>query len=85
MPQHKSCEKRMRTSAKARARNRAYRVKMRIAIRKVREAKTTDEANTALHAASKILDRLAGKRIIHKNRAADKKSRLSAYVRSLQS
>lgn len=84
MPQHKSCEKRMRTSAKSRLRNRMYRSKMKKAIRKVREAKTMDEAVASLGAATKMLDRLAGKGIIHHNRAADKKSRLTRFVRSLQ-
>ena len=84
MPQHKSCAKRMKTSAEARLRNRAYRGKMRKAIRSVREAKTAEEANASFAKASRLLDRLAGKGIIHRNRAADKKSRLSKHVKSLQ-
>lgn len=84
MPQHKSCKKRMKTSAKARSRNRAYRAKMRLAIRKVRQSESSEEGQAALNLASKLLDRLAGKGIIHRNRAADKKSRLNAMVRSLQ-
>ncbi len=83
MPQHKSCEKRMRTSAKARSRNRAYRAKMKWAVRHVREAKTREQGETALQDAVKVLDRLAGKGIIHRNRAADRKSRLHAYVKTL--
>ena len=84
MPQHKSCEKRMRTSARARSRNRAYRSKLKKAIREVREAATPKDAQVALANASKLLDRVAGKGIIHRNRAADKKARLNAYVRTLQ-
>ncbi len=85
MPQHKSCEKRMKTSAKARAKNRAYRSKMKMALRKVQDAKTTEEGQTAFTEASKLLDRLAGKGIIHKNRAADKKSRLYSYIQTIGS
>ena len=84
MPQHKSNEKRMRTSARSRSRNRAYMAKVRKAIREVREASSPADAQTALANATKVLDRVAGKGIIHKNRAADKKARLSAYVKKLQ-
>jgi small subunit ribosomal protein S20 len=83
MPQHKSCEKRMRTSARQNARNRAYRTKMRLAIRKVREAQTRKDGETALFNANKILDRVASKGIIHKKRAADKKSRLTKFVKAI--
>jgi len=84
MPQHKSNEKRMRTSARQRTHNRIYRSQMKKAIRKVREAKSPDEARASLGNAIRLLDRLAGKGIIHPNRAADKKSRLHAYIRSLK-
>ncbi len=83
MPQHKSCEKRMRTSAKARSRNRAYRARMKKAIRNVREAGSREQGEKALQEAIQILDRLAGKGIIHRNRAADRKSRLHTHVKSL--
>ncbi|MBZ0266345.1 30S ribosomal protein S20 [bacterium] len=85
MPQHKSCEKRMRTSAKARIRNRSYRGQMKRAIRSVREAGNKEEAQTNLKKAMVVLDSLAGKGIIHKNRAADKKSRLNAFVQAMPS
>ena len=85
MPQHKSNEKRMRTSAKQRSRNRAYQAKIKSAVRKVRDAKNVDDATSALRDAEKVLDRVAGKGIIHKNRAADKKARLAKYVKSLAS
>ncbi|MBS1262539.1 MAG: 30S ribosomal protein S20 [Calditrichaeota bacterium] len=85
MPQHKSCEKRMRTSARQRSRNRAYLAKMKSAVRKVREAGSHEEAVKALHEANTVLDTVAGKGIIHRNRAADKKSRLARHVKSLAS
>lgn len=84
MPQHKSCEKRMRTSARSRSRNRAYRAMLKKAIREVREASSQKDAQTALVNANKLLDRIAGKGIIHKNRAADKKARLNAFVSQMQ-
>ncbi len=84
MPQHKSCEKRMRTSSKARSRNRLYRSRMKRAVRDVREAKSPEDAQNALKVAGRLLDRLARKGIIHKNRAADRKSRLHRVVKSMQ-
>ncbi len=84
MPQHKSCEKRMRTSARQRSRNRAYLTQMKRAIRKVREAGNLEEAQSAYQQATKVLDRVASKGIIHPNRAADRKSRLAAFVREFQ-
>lgn len=84
MPQHKSCEKRMRTSSKERSRNRAYRVQVKQAIRAVKEASGAEQAQKAYNDAVKILDRAAGKGILHKNRAADKKSRLAQIVRQQQ-
>lgn len=81
MPQHKSNEKRMRTSARERSRNRAYQAKIKKAVRAVRESENPEQAAEAYKSAVKVLDRAAGKGIIHKNRAADKKSRLSSLVR----
>lgn len=73
----------MRTSARQRARNRAYRTKLKFAVRKVREAENPDAAREALKDANKLIDRIAGKGIIHRNRAADKKRRLHQFVRSM--
>jgi len=74
----------MRTSAKANSRNKAYRNKIKVAIRNVNEASNKDEAQEALKNAVKVLDRSAGKGIIHKNRAADKISRLTAFVSKIE-
>jgi len=74
----------MRTSAKANSRNKAYRSKMKKAIREVNEATTATEGQEALKTAIRVLDRNAGKGIIHRNRAADKKSRLTAFVKKLE-
>jgi small subunit ribosomal protein S20 len=74
----------MLTSAKARSRNRAYRSILKNAIRKVTEASGLEDAKSALTNAIKVIDRAASKGIIHKNRAADKKSRLTAFVRTIE-
>ena len=83
MPHHLSAKKRLRTNAKAAARNRHYRSMMKTAIRNVRNTTKKDEANKAFQQATSLLDKLVSKGIIHKNKAANKKSRLAKYVNSL--
>ena len=80
MPNVKSAEKRMRTNEIRAERNRAFRSRLRTALKKVRTASTTEVGQTALREASSLLDRAARKRIIHPNKAARAKSRLSAFV-----
>lgn len=83
MPNVKSAEKRMRTSAIRADRNRQFRSRMRTALKKVRGAETADAGATALREAISLLDRAARKRIIHPNKAARAKSRLSHHVAKL--
>ncbi|HEX8903217.1 MAG TPA: 30S ribosomal protein S20 [Longimicrobiaceae bacterium] len=85
MPNVKSAEKRMRTNAARAARNRAFRSKLRSALKKVRTATNTGEGAAALREASSLLDRAARKRIVHPNKAARAKSRLSAFIGKLGS
>ena len=80
MPNTKSAEKRMRTNEIRAARNRAFRSRQRTALKRVRTANDSAEGATALREASSLLDRAARKRIIHPNKAARAKSRLSAFL-----
>ncbi len=80
MPNVKSAEKRMRTSAKRAARNRQVRSRLRTAIKKVRQADSPEIATAALREASSLLDRAAAKNVIHANKAARAKSRLAALI-----
>lgn len=84
MPQHKSAEKRIRQSARRRERNRASLSKMKTLIRKVRTGGDKEAASAALKAAVKLLDQLAAKGLIHKNKAANQKSRLTRHVQALK-
>mgnify|MGYP001193131038 CR=1 FL=1 len=83
MPQHKSAEKRVRTSIRNRDRNRAYKSRMRTMIKKLRT--TTDKAVAAelYKDVSSFLDRVSTKGIVPKNFAANKKAKLAKYVHSL--
>lgn len=80
MPNVKSAEKRMRTNEIRAARNRAFRSKLRSALKKVRSASTAEDGTAALREATSLLDRAAHKRIVHPNKAARAKSRLNAFI-----
>lgn len=80
MPNVKSAEKRMRTSAIRAERNRAKRSRMRTAVKKVRQAADAEQGAAALQEAISLLDRAAAKRLIHPNKAARDKSRLHAAL-----
>ena len=84
MPQHKSAVKRVRQNARRQVRNKADLSKMRSLVRKVRSAKEKDKAATALKAAVQFMDRLATKGVIHRNKAANQKSKLAKFVRGLK-
>lgn len=84
MARHLSAERQARKSVKHRSRNKAYKSKMNTAVKKVRVAKAKDEAAAALAKINKLLDQLAAKGIIHKNNAANKKSKLTRYVNAMK-
>ncbi len=83
MAHHQLAFKRIRTSAKAAAVNRHYRSMMRTAIKKVRLATDKASAEEAFRHACSLLDKLALRGIIHKNKAANAKSRLARRVNAL--
>jgi len=83
MPYHQSTKKRLRTNAKAAARNKHYSSKMKTAIKNVENASEKNEATEAFKEATSVLDKLAGKGVIHKNKAANKKSQLAKRVNSI--
>jgi small subunit ribosomal protein S20 len=88
MANTKSAEKRARKAVVGRARNVAQRSKVRSAVRRVVEAIRSgkkDEAVAALKAAQPVIDSMARKGIIHRNKAARQKSRLAAQVKALGS
>lgn len=84
MAQHKSAEKRARQNVRRHARNKAVITKMKSTIKKVRSAKEKEKGAVALKIAVKMLDQLAAKGLIHKNKASNQKSSLTKYVNSLK-
>lgn len=83
MPHYKSAFKRLRQQEKRRLYNKSNRSKMKTFIKKVRSAKSKEEALQNLNAAYSVIDKLAKKGIIHKNNAARKKARLAKFVNKL--
>jgi small subunit ribosomal protein S20 len=75
--------KRVRQSIKANTRNRAYKAKINTAVKKILNVKKKNEAQTILKETVKLIDKVASKGIIHKNKAANKKSTLYKYINSL--
>ena len=81
MANNKSAEKRIRVAERRRLRNRPYRTAARTFVKKAEVAIRAGDstvAATAVGDAISMLDRVAGKGIIHKNNAARRKSRLMA-------
>lgn len=85
MPQHKSCEKRMKTAAAARLRNRQDRARCRAAEKKVQISPNLESARIDLTAAFALIDRMVAKGLYHRNSAARRKSALARRIAKLQS
>ena len=84
MPQHKSADKRSRQSLRREVRNKANISRMKTLIKSVRTTKAKDKAAVALKNAVKFLDQLAAKGVIHANKAANQKSKLTRLVNTLK-
>ncbi|ACR10926.1 30S ribosomal protein S20 [Teredinibacter turnerae] len=79
-------KKRARQNDKARAHNASLRSMVRTYLKKVVaaiEAGDAEAAKKAYVAAVPVIDRMADKGIIHKNKAARHKSRLNAQIKGL--
>lgn len=83
MAHHKSCKKRIRQTAKIRERNRWYTKTMRNAVRDIRTMTNKTEAQEKLNKTFSLIDRVAKRNQIHKNKAANLKSSLVKYVNNL--
>ena len=83
MANHKSALKRIRANEKKRLRNR-YQVKqLRATVKQLKASKDKSEAEGLFKTASSQLDKLARKNVIHKNNAANQKSKLSKMVKAI--
>ena len=83
MANHISALKRIRSNDKKRLRNRFQHKTTRNAIRRLRELTDKTEATKLLPSVISMLDKLAKKNIIHANKAANIKSKLTKSVSAL--
>ena len=83
MANHKSSIKRIRANAAKRLRNRYQAKTTRNAIKRLRSTTVKTEAAEMLPRVISMLDRLAKKNVIHKNKASNNKSKLTKFVNAL--
>ena len=83
MANHKSARKRIRQNEVRRLRNRYYHKTARTAVKVLRNEADKAAASEQLPKVISLLDKLAKKNIIHKNKAANLKSKLTKHVNSL--
>ena len=83
MAHHKSALKRIRQTEKRRLENRYYKKSTRTAIKNLREMKDKTEAEKFLSKVVSMIDRLAKRGNIHRNKAANLKSGLMRHVNHL--
>ena len=82
MPNHKSCEKRLRQDVKRRARNNYVRSTLKTLSKKIHMDMPTEEKEKLLKVAYSQLDKAAKKGVIHNGTASRRKSRIALYVNS---
>jgi small subunit ribosomal protein S20 len=80
MANHKSSVKRIRTNDAKRLTNRYQAKSTRTAIKDIRSEKDKKAATAKLAKVSSMVDKLAKKNVIHKNKAANLKSKLAKHV-----
>ncbi len=84
MAQHESAEKRARQANRRAARNAQAKSRIRKSIKRVSTTKDKAKAVVELTKTVKLLDQLAAKGVIHKNTAANQKSRLAKLINTLK-
>jgi small subunit ribosomal protein S20 len=83
MANHKATKKDMRQAAKRRERNRYYGKTTRNAIRDLKEVNDKATAGKELPEVISMIDRLAKRGVIHKNKASNLKSKLTKRLKTL--
>ncbi len=83
MANHKSSKKRIRQTEKKRIHNKYYSKTTRNAVKALRGTSEKEAAEKLLCKVSSMLDKLAKRNIIHKNKAGNLKSSLALHTNSL--
>jgi small subunit ribosomal protein S20 len=83
MANHKSAIKRIRSNNAKRLRNKYQHKTVRNAVRNLRATTDKKEASAMFPKVASLIDKLAKRNVIHKNKAANLKSGLAAHVNNL--
>ncbi|MBT3209687.1 MAG: 30S ribosomal protein S20 [Bacteroidetes bacterium] len=83
MANHKSALKRIRQNETRRLHNKYYAKTMRNAIRNLRAEKDKKAAEESIQKVVSLIDRVARRNIIHKNKAANLKSGLFKHISNM--
>jgi small subunit ribosomal protein S20 len=83
MANHKATKKDVRQSTTRRDRNRYYGKTTRNAIRDLKELNDAAQADDKLKSVASMIDKLAKRGVIHKNKAANLKSKLTKNINKL--
>jgi small subunit ribosomal protein S20 len=83
MAHHLSAKKRIRQTESKRVRNKYYARSTRGAVKKLRETTDKEAAAEQYPKVVAMLDKLAKNNVIHRNKAANLKSKLAKHVNSL--
>ena len=84
MANHKSSEKRIRQIESRKETNKYYAKTTRSALKTLRATTKKEEATVLAPKLTAMLDKLAKKNVIHKNKASNLKSSITKHVNSLQ-
>jgi len=84
MANHKSSIKRIRSNDAKKLRNRYQAKTMRNAIKELRADEDKKSASEKLNKVIAMVDKLAKKNVIHKNKAANLKSKLTKKINALK-
>lgn len=84
MANHKSAEKKIRSSATKRERNRYQHKTTRTAVKELKATTGKTDAETLLKSVSAKIDKLAKNNVIHWKKAANQKSKLAKAINKLK-
>lgn len=84
MANHKSSLKRIRQNDKKRVHNKYYAKTMRNALKKIKDIEDKKAAEELYPKLISLLDKLAKNNIIHKNKAANLKSKVTKHINTLK-
>ncbi|MBN1465569.1 30S ribosomal protein S20 [candidate division KSB1 bacterium] len=84
MAHHKSTLKRIKTNERDAQRNKQYMSRLKTQIKKMRAVQDKEEGEKLYRETSSYLDKLVNKGLIHRNKAANQKSKFAAVVQKLE-